>query len=272
MLSKIERIAVLLIKLQKAGLVDYTHFYLECGCCKYEKTQFDEVISSMKCKLDEWQKTLEKYRKQYPHLNYYTSQQLLDLQIELGKLKKDPQFIVSDKLKQLLLSVNPDPNQSKISIAIKNAVLKEDTSSTSDVHVSESSLHPSKLTNEQKDIFSTLTIDDGYADLLVLSAFLELETDANERTLREWCAKNEHKYEDCVPDSALPIMNNSQDKFSVSQDDPSVLKLIDEEYSEEIAIKAVTQARGDMQLAREIALSCSAGKTYRSNTLNEPEW
>lgn len=202
MLSKIERIGMLLVKLQRAGFVDYTHYHLSCGCNGYDSAKFDAEISLLEVILNDWRKSLENYRKQYPPLNYYTSQQLLDLQKELGQLKKDHNFSVSPKLKQLLLSVTSDPFQSRVVTAIKNAMATlSKANSTPALEEKELStvscqFDVSSLSLKQKNVYESLISGYDYEPLVVSKAFVELGEDAVEADLCQWCSDNEHKFKD----------------------------------------------------------------------------
>ena len=232
--------------MQEAGLIDYTHFQLVCGCSEYKKAEFDSTIASMEKNLAEWQKNVEKYRKQYPHLNYYTSQQLLDLRKELGKLKKDPKSFASHALKQLLLSVTPNPSQSKIASALTNAV-KTMSNKTSSVRMqvqqknnfSGKSAVPSPtfdliaLSKKRKEILKALRDDYDSKVSVILAAFSELEEDA---------------------------------------DDPLLLEPLEEGYSLEIAIEAVQKAKQNPQLAREISFDYVEWYIENSASFDEHEW
>lgn len=271
---------MLLIKLQKAGLVDYTHFRLECGCSEYKKAEFDKQISKMETALENWERSVQNHRKKYPHLNYYISQQLLDLQQELGKLRNNPKSEMSTKLKQLLLSVTTQPDQSSVLTAIENAANQCDDTGSSlllqgmlanekkSISTLAVSLDPSKFIDEQKEVYDTLTKFDGYKVTLVLNAFMECGQDADEETLREWCIDNESKYKD-VED--IVISESTEIEEDIAEDDSLVQELIDEAYSTKIAIEAVKKAKGDSQAAREIAAALELGKSTALNT-DENEW
>lgn len=116
----IEKTAVLLIKLQEAGLAHYTHFQLKCACNEYKRVK--PVIKFMEKALFKWRESMCPMCMQYPYLNYYTCQQLLDLKREFGslkeELKKEPQANPSQKLIKLLLIVVSSPHPSLIRNAL----------------------------------------------------------------------------------------------------------------------------------------------------------
>ena len=266
--------------------MDYTHFHLVCGCSEYKKAEFDSTIASMEKDLAEWQKNVEKYRKQYPHLNYYTSQQLLDLRKELGKLKKNPESPTSHALKQLLLSVTPNPSQPKIAFALSNAVktMSKNTSSLG-MQVEQKNNFGAKsavpafdltsLNEERKEILKALRDDYDFKVSVILAAYSELEEDADEDDVREWCMEHEHEFkdDDDVDLSAAMSAESNEDEDPIAADNPLVLELLEEEYSQEIAFEAVQKAKQDPQLAREIASDLNVGRyTDTSASVEEHEW
>ena len=277
--------AELLIKLQEAGYVDYTHFRLECGCSQYKKAEFDKMILEMEEALTNWQRSVQSHRKKYSHLNYYTSQQLLDLRQEFGKLKRNLDSTASTKLKQLLLSVTPQPDQSKIIIALSNVMKQFATNDMTSVKPKEkksigtlsvtSQLDPASFNEQQRKIYNTLTKIDEYKVSIVLAAFSELGEDADEDTLQDWCMENESKFKD-EEDIVLPETTNTneEEEEEITEDNPLVLELIEEEYDTKIAIEAVRIAKGDSQRAREIAADLNLGREIKVTTNNkeENEW
>ena len=277
--------AELLIKLQEAGYVDYTHFRLECGCSQYKKAEYDKMILEMEEALANWQRSVQSHRKKYSHLNYYTSQQLLDLRQEFGKLKRNLDSTASTKLKQLLLSVTPQPDQSKIIIALSNVMKQFATNDMRSVKPKEkksigtlsvtSKLDPASFNEQQRKIYNTLTKIDEYKVSIVLAAFSELGEDADEDTLQDWCMENESKFKD-EEDIVLPETTNTneEEEEEITGDNPLVLELIEEEYDTKIAIEAIRIAKGDSQRAREIAADLNLGKEIKVTTNNkeENEW
>ena len=252
-------VAVLLIKLQEAGFIDYTHFYLVCGCSEYKKAEFDAEIADMEKNLLEWQKKVSKYRQLYPHLNYFTSQQLLDLRKELGKLKQDPNSPASLALKQLLLSVNPNPSQSKIASALSNAV-KTMINNTKQENVSSNKSVIAHLNDKRISILHTLHYDYEFKASLIIAAFSKIE-DADEDKIRAWCEDNECEFKD-EEDIDLSAMASDDESYSINETHPLVQTLIlEEKYSPEIAIEAVQSAKQDPQLAREKAYDLFVGRS-----------
>ena len=270
--------------MQEAGLIDYTHFHLVCGCSEYKKAEFDSTIASMENDSAEWQKNVKKYREKYTHLNYYTSQQLLDLRKELGMLKKNPEFPASRALKQLLLSVTPNPSQSKIASAISNAVKNMSKNASSigmqlqkKKNFSAKSAVPAfdltSLSEERKEILKAFRNDYDFKVSVILAAFSELEEDADEEEVREWCMEHEHEFKDEEEVDLSVIMSAESNEDLIAKDNPLVLELLEEEYSLVIAIEAVQKAKQDPQLAREIASELNVGRyTETSASVEEHEW
>ena len=272
--------------MQEAGLIDYTHFHLVCGCSEYKKAEFDSTIASMENDSAEWQKNVKKYREKYTHLNYYTSQQLLDLRKELGILKKNPEFPASRLLKQLLLSVTPNPSQSKIASAISNAVKNMSKNASSigmqlqqknnfSVKSAVPAFDLTSLSEERKGILKAFRDDYDFKVSVILAAYSELEEDADEDDVREWCIEHEHEFKDEeeVDLSAVMSAESNENEDPIAEDDPLVLELLEEEYSLVIAIEAVQKAKQDPQLAREIASELNVGRyTETSASVEEHEW
>ena len=284
-----EQVAELLVLLQEAGYIDYTHFKLECGCSEYSREELEKIIEMLKIALFTWDKKLSKQRKNYPELNYYTSQQLLDLQKEFGKLNNDPDLIPSEKLKLLLLSVTPLPTSEKIRISISHAMakLKEAEASKSSTKSEAKAISTivsapvtasttiSDLSDEQKEIFENLKDMDMKATV-IMAAFDALGEGATEDELMEWCFSNEHKYsaeddDDDLPDIATGDTDEEED---VAEDHPVVMELLEEEYSLKVAIEAVKKAKGDTQTAREYAAQLDMGKEIvkQTSTNEDDEW
>ena len=287
MLSKMERIAEILVKLQESGNVDYTHFTLECGCSEYKKDELDKKIAEMDEALCSWQKRVQSHRKKYPHLNYFTSQQLLDLQQELGKLKKDTESQASVKLMQLLLSVTPQPTHEKIVTSLKHAT-ETVQAAKSTQRSGRSSVSPARgilsstaqfnyanLKHEQKVIYNTLIKEDGYKTVVVVNAFQEVREDADEDDLREWCMDNEHKYKDDDSDVHIiteTVTTDHEEKEEITEDHPLVKELVEDGYDVNTALKAVEYSKGDPEKAPEIALALQLGKSPEDPKQDGSEW
>ena len=242
------------------------------------------MILEMEEALANWQRSVQSHRKKYPHLNYYTSQQLLDLRQEFGKLKKNPNSKASTKLKQLLLSVTPQPDQSKITIALTNVMKQFATTDMTSVKPKEkkpigtlsvtSQLNPANFNEQQRKIYNTLTKVEEYKVSVVLAAFSELGEDADEDALQDWCMENESKFKD-DEDIVLPeTTNTKEEEEEITEDNPLVLELIEEEYDTKTAIEAVKLAKGDLQIAREIAADLNLGREINitTNNVEENEW
>lgn len=113
---------MLVIKLQEAGLVHYTHFRLDCRCNENEKMKV--VIDLMEEALLQWRKSLFAMYQQYSCLDLYSSQQILVLKKELASIKYKPNSSISQELKKVLLLVNPNPYDAVIHNALNTASKK----------------------------------------------------------------------------------------------------------------------------------------------------
>ena len=280
---KVETIAELMIKLQESGFIDYTHYTLTFGCSQYKRKETEDHISKLESTLLDWKKSVQIHRKKYPQLNYYTSQQLLDLQKELGKLKKCPQAEPSCKLMLLLLSITVHPYPDKISRAIqlitskssdlnaaastKSIIPQHKAALSSVISAGKKRLNVSDLGEEEKEIYKTLTSEDDYSPLLVLQAFEKCLKGADEESLRLWCMDNESSIEKdeeelFVPDDVSTEQQQQDDDIvEVTADDPLVQELLEEEYELNIAIEAVKLSKTMRISAQEAVLSLDLGKS-----------
>ena len=263
--------AELVIQLQEAGYVDYTHFTLMFGCSQYKRTDVEAQIEKLERSLVEWKKSVQYHRKKYLYLNYFTSQQLFILQQELGKLKKDPTSQPSIQLMLLLLSVTTQPHPSKISKAIINGT-KAHTDSISQTSVqmpkiigtlsnAQTKFSISSLDEEHKRIYEILTAEDDYSPVVVFHAFEALGENAQVDDLRDWCMDNESQFknEEQIPLQEDP--NTLHEEVEIKQDDPLVQALLDEEYDLSVALKSVRTSRATGIDVREVALGLDLGKS-----------
>ena len=277
MLLKVERVAELVVKLQESGFIDYTHYTLTFGCSQYTKKEIENHISKLESTLVDWRKSVQTHRKKYPQLNYYTSQQLLDLQKEIGKLKKNPQEKPSCKLMLLLLSVTVNPHPDKISRAI--AFLASQSSDITKkvkiapksvsviTKVSEKKKTFNDLREKEKEIYNTLTSVDDYSPFLVLQAFEACPKNADEDELRLWCMDNESKVKKEDEELVVPddVSTDQQDDPEITPDDPLVKELLEEEYNLDIAIKAVKLSKTMNISPHEAVLSLDLGRSIETN-------
>lgn len=280
---RVEHIAELVIKLQESGLIDYTHYTLTFGCSSYKKQEVDNHISKLEKTLQDWKKSVQTHRKKYPQLNFYTSQQILDLQKEFGKLKADSTAQPSCKLMLLLLSVTAYPSQDKIIRAIRFVLSKtvsEPDHSTATIKsitinkplatlTSKVAALPkvSDLNEDERKIYDKLTKEEEYSPVLVMKAFEACSKPADEDDLMLWCMDNETSIE--KDEAELFILEDvdaheSADgviESEVTENDPKVMELVEEDYSLAMAIQAVKLSKSSNITPEEAVLSLELGKS-----------
>ena len=86
-LNCVQRIAEVLLQLQKVGKIRYIGWKMEFCCQKLLIEELQRQAKEMEKELDRWNKEVALARKQFYELNHYTTHQLLVLRRELGKLK-----------------------------------------------------------------------------------------------------------------------------------------------------------------------------------------
>ncbi len=270
-----EQVAELVVKLQESGFIDYTHYSLTFGCSQYKRKEIENHISTLESTLVDWRKSVQNHRKKYPQLNYYTSQQLLDLQKEFGKLKKNPKEKPSCKLMLLLLSVTSNPHPDKISRAIEfissnsSEVPKRVAPKSVSVitGVSKKKFCLDDLGEREREIYNTLTSVDDYSSFLVLQAFetCQKNADIDEEDLRLWCMDNESKITKEDDDLDVPDdVSTNQQNPEITPDDPDVKELLDEKYRLDIALQAVKLSRTMKISIHEAASSLDLGRSVET--------
>ncbi len=224
----VRRIAELLIHLQQSGSVKYTGWILRFPCSKDEATidLLQHRAKKMQADLVEWKKTLQRARKEFYDLNYFTTVQLLTLRRELSPEKGDHSSIppsvlfllhsISRKVdsrgvRQLVKNVltptaiNPStlnaPSQQSNEAAapvyqLKAKILVVDDSpkvTSKDRDMPE--LTENELKDEQREILQYVIKRINCSKNLVLKAF-ELNKGENfdKFDYRDWCSKHQYDY------------------------------------------------------------------------------
>ena len=82
------------------------------------------VIDFMQNALVKWREILFAMYQQYPCLDCYSSQELLDLKKGFASIRYKPNLVVSQELKKILLLVNPNPSDAVIHNALYTASKK----------------------------------------------------------------------------------------------------------------------------------------------------
>ena len=246
-LHLVQVLAEKLVLLQQAGNVKYIGFKMRFGCACIKPTDLEDYIERMQSDLDNWLYHVEKCRKQYYHLNYFTAKQLVLLRKELGSLKANPESSANPQLYCLLQSVCAVPTLEIIRHALQ--VSETERSLALKAKNTKESRYPAlkyeSLSDKQKKIYSELKKHD-FHDNLILDALGEVEED--EEAAHEWCAIHEADYQSMDTNTSQPIV------MTVDESHPQVQDLMREfDYSFDVAIEAVQKAGEDYESAKDIA-------------------
>lgn len=139
------RIAEILLDLQRAGNIQYSHWKLLFDCATYmvtysyslgmEEVEIQEESADQRVKglqglakkmeedLNLWDKEVKKSRSLYYELNYYTTLQLLRLRKELYLVHHNPTKVVDPQILALLESISPKVT----SVMVQNVVSNFET-------------------------------------------------------------------------------------------------------------------------------------------------
>ena len=103
----VRRIADALMALQQYGSGDYIGWEMTFPCALPNVVEeLQKVASGMETDLDKWKKEIQEKRDEFYELNYYTTQQLLLLREELGRLKEPGEDQVEPHAMALLQSIS----------------------------------------------------------------------------------------------------------------------------------------------------------------------
>ena len=106
----------MLIALQQHGNKDYLRWSLSFTCANPEVvSDLSEQAHRMETHLEEWKNEVSKKRDEFYELNYFTTQQLLFLAEDLGKLQTvSVEASVNPKTLALLESISPEVSQRNV--------------------------------------------------------------------------------------------------------------------------------------------------------------
>ena len=103
------RIADALMALQQHGSGDYISWEMTFPCrLPNVVEQLQHVANKLECDLEQWKREIQEQRDHFYELNYYTTQQLLLLREELGRLHEPGVTKVKPEAMALLQSISRD--------------------------------------------------------------------------------------------------------------------------------------------------------------------
>ena len=264
----------------------YLYFTVKFGCAIIKVTELEELIEKMTHDYEVWLKQLGEHRKIYQHLNYFTSEQLLYLRHELARISRGPEpdgkSDLNPKLTALLQSVTLLPTTEVVKRALKHASQPsiQDPVTQNPEKVKESAklataklnLCFAEISEQHQEILDTL-LADAYSKTLILRAIHTTESEDCE-VIRDWCMDNEYLYADEDPE--LDDMPEEQNEAvaEVTTAHPHVQELVEDDYSVQVAIKAVQDSGGNLEKAREIAQALESGivQSFSGTREDEEEW
>ena len=230
-------------------------------------TELEELIERMTNDYEVWLKQLGGHRKIYQHLNYFTSEQLLYLRHELARISRDSEPTgksdLNPKLTALLQSVTLLPTTEVVQRALKHASQlttqdpvaqkTEKVQESAKLATAELNLCSTEISEQQQEILDML-LEEAFSKTLILRAIHTTESEDCD-VIRAWCMENEFLYAD--EDQEIDVMHDEQKEAvaEVTTDHPHVQELVEDDYSVQVAIKAVQESGGESEKAREIALA-----------------
>ena len=152
------RIADVLIALQQHGNIHYLHWSLSFTCDSYDVvSDLSAQAHRMESHLEEWRNEVSEKRNEFYELNYFTTQQLLFLAEDLGRVQTfSGKADVNPKTMALLHSISPEVSQKHV----KKHLL--DTPSNL-----EKQTLPSKESNERSDESSKPVVQPSFQEKII---------------------------------------------------------------------------------------------------------
>jgi len=247
-------IADSLLHLQRAGNPQYTDWSRSYACDAVGGKELEDLNQFMKKELQDWLANVSSLRKRLYALNYFTCLQLLKISREFYHLINNLGYQMNSEVFLLLMSISPDLTIEHVkkvmssteaqTIALKsfNAPLPS-AQDDSFCIIDEVDVEVEKLSEEEKEIFTTATAQYMYNPRLVIAALRH--SDCDEDAVIEWCMDNNKMYEE------KPIADNSsiieQKKIEIDASNSVVKELIDMDFSETLAIEAVKICGEDIE-------------------------
>ena len=233
MFHSVSLIAEVLINLQQHGNDQYMGWQMKFQCNTHNIVdELQNMASKMEKDLTKWKDEVKDMRKDFYQLNYFTTQQLLQLRKELGRFKNpDVHVSVNPQVMALLQCISHDITSDTVieQVHIATAILKEqsmaekqysqervipvatgiidltspDISNTTEPSISskislatsgpQPTLREDKFTDKQRSIMNNLKESAGFHHKLVMFAFERCTKPDIEEEIEQWC--NEHQDE-----------------------------------------------------------------------------
>jgi len=222
--------------------------WFESFACKLvNDDDLKHLNEKLKNDLQEWIATVSDLRKRIYPLNYFTCLQLLRISGEFYDLVNNSEYQLSKEVLLLLMSISPDLTvediQSVMSSSdthhlVSKSINISPSFSTQNEHsfgVGEVETELQKLSEEENQIFSTVTTIHEYKPELVLAALRYHGADADEDNVVDWCFHNSCTEDECISEAPKVDENNL-----------TVKELIEYNFPRNLAIKAVEEFGEDV--------------------------
>ena len=168
-LACVRRIADALMALQQHGSGDYIGWEMRFPCCLPNVVdRLQQVACKLEGNLEQWKCEIQEQRDQFYELNYYTTQQLLLLREELGRLKESRQNAVNPKAMTLLQSISRDVPSDVMKGYVQHVVHEEQEQGAAVASVVENTIDKHNLIEEaEEQVISTESSLDGPTSVIV---------------------------------------------------------------------------------------------------------
>ena len=266
-------IADSLLHLQRAGNPQYTDWFKSYVCSAVDKKELEDLNQLMKKELQDWLNNVSSLRKRLYALNYFTCLQLLKISREFYHLINNSDHQINKEVFLLLMSISPDLTIEDVkkvmssteaqAIALKsfNAPLPS-TQDDSFCIIGEVDVEVEKLSEEEKEIFTTATATYEYDPRLVLAALHHKGCD--EDAVIEWCMDNDKLYEAKPPTGNPPIVE--QENIAIDASNSTVKELVGMDFSEALAIEAVKICGEDIEKCIDHCSTQILDKSFSEST------
>ena len=207
MLLRICQISDIVKKLKEYGHMDYMKYDENFACSNFlgDLSGLDTIVEKLESTLNTWINYIWSCRYEYPHLNFYTTNQLILLRKEFTAIQNDKNYKLSLEVFRLLYSTIGEPVDSTVLVKksladdddddddqVDETAIEENASSNvvadkeADQNV-ETKLSQAidSLTNEQRKTYDEL-MKSNYDDYLLIEA-ITVQNLTNVYTAMVWC-------------------------------------------------------------------------------------
>ena len=242
----IVHIADTLLHLQQAGHPHYVEWSKSFGCNTVTQRYLQDLNEQMKRDYQKWLSKVSSLRANLYALNYFTCLQLLKISNEFHCLITNPNHEVSSEILLLLMSLSPTLTVDDIkavtstteaqSIALRSLPILTPPDYDESHCVVDAVDIPgelNRLNEAEKELYLLLVNDYEFNPQMVLSAIHQFGS--NEDDVLNWCFNSTEMFES--PDTTGESTKPSTSEVDITN--PVVQELVDLEFSESMAIKAV---------------------------------